>query len=293
MLFARGGVRHLRTGCAVMLGLAAAMAARAQDAPLIVGSAAPILDDAGVRLNGTDPAAAAFFGVPAVPGDLVQILQANGGIYPANADGTPHASNTLLSISRIGRGTLPLPGYAGLFGATIAKRPQGAVFARAFNAPSLAQATHYGDSQLFTVSGNAVFLADIAYTDQAFAEDSDGDGINDPWEGHLGSDPLDRDSDGDGMPDGDEFRAGTGLGDPTSNLGLVTVGKLGPGLWSVGWQSVPGYSYRVDYTPDKLAGSRTYSEVSPIVTATGEACEVQVAIPDGHEDGHFRVRLVE
>jgi len=263
-----------------------------QEAPLTVGASAPILDEKGIPLHGIDPSAITLFGHEAPPGCLIQVLR-GPTIYPPNADGTPHVSNALLHVTRVGRGVIPSPEQAGTFAASVSPRPSGTVFVRAFNGASVAQSTRIGNSQLFTVNGNDVFLADIPATDQAFAVDSDGDGLNDPWEDYFGSDSGNADSDGDGMADGDEYRAGTGLGDADSNLGVASVDRLSGGGCSVGWDSVPGRAYRVEYSADSLAGAQTYSDVGPLVTATGVFSQVQVTLPPGDRDGHFRVRLVE
>jgi len=49
-------------------------------------------------------------------------------------------------------------------------------------------------------------------------EDSDGDGLPDPWEEYLGTDPQNPDTDGDGVSDGDEVRLGS---DPTDPADVV------------------------------------------------------------------------
>lgn len=262
----------------------------AQEAPVYVGSVRSIIDAQGHALPGTDPSAPAF-GWDAVKGDLVQVLQANNGVFPPRADGTPHGSNALLYVTRIGRGVIPQDGTRGQFAASVVPRPSGTLVVRVFDGPSLAQATHYADSQAFVVNGNAMFMADITQVSQGFAADSDGDGLNDCWEDYLGSDSDEWDSDEDGVGDEAEYRAGTDLDDDDSYLGLSSLQPVAGGPWKVAWDSVVGMSYQVEYA-DNLRGG-TFVPVSDVVTATGAVCQVHVTLTVPGPNGTFRVRLVD
>lgn len=255
-----------------------------------MGSAHTIVDAQGSVLPGTDPCADAF-GCEPVKGDLVHVLQANNGVLPPLADGTPHGSNALLYVTRIGRGVVPSVQTRGQFAASLAPRPSGTIVVRVFDGPSLAQATHYADSQTFAVNGNTIFLADVAAVSQPFAADSDGDGLNDPWEGYLGSAANKVDTDGDGVGDEAEYRAGTGLSDAGSYLGLSTVRAVSGSMWEVEWESVAGMSYQIQYADHVESG--VYGPVGSIVIATGALCRVQVAAGGFGPNGAFRVRLVD
>lgn len=264
---------------------------RGQEAPLVIGAATPILNGNGAPLHGMDPSASTLFGLSGPPGCLVQVLK-GPTIYPPNADGTPHASNTLLMTTRIGRGVIPTPSEAGKFGASVSPRPSGTVFVRAFDGASLAQSTRFGNSQIFTVNGNSVFLAAIASTDQAFATDTDGDGLNDAWEEYLDSEEDDADTDGDGVSDGDEYRAGTDLDGHDSFLGIEYMGKgLGGGV--VGWQAVSGKAYQVQFCGGDLATGPTFTDIGSPVVATGDYVAVTVPTDSITGRGQLRVRLVE
>jgi len=274
-----------------VLWLGGACSGWAQEAPLTVGTAAPILNEHGAPLHGVDPSSATLFGITAPPGCLVQVLR-GPTIYPPNADGTPHASNALLHVTRIGRGVIPLPEEAGRFGASVSPRPSGTVFVRVFNGASLAQSTRLGDSQVFTVNGNSVFLASIPSTDQSFADDTDGDGLNDVWEEYLDSEDDEWDSDDDGVSDGDEYRAGTDLDGHDSFLGLEVMARGGVGF-VVGWQAVSGKTYQVQFCGGDLATGPTFTDIGSPVLATNDYLAVSVPTDSITGRGQLRVRLVE
>lgn len=274
-----------------VLWLGGACMGWAQEAPLTVGVSAPVLNEHGVPLHGVDPSATTLFGVTAPPGCLVQILK-GPTIYPPNEDGTPHASNALLHVTRIGRGVVPLPGQAGRFGASVSPRPSGTLFVRVFNGASLAQSTRMGNSQVFTVSGNSVFLASIASTDQVFADDTDGDGLNDVWEEYLDSEDDEWDSDDDGVSDGDEYRAGTDLDGHDSFLGVEVMARGGAGF-VVGWQAVSGKTYQVQFCGGDLAKGPVFADIGGPVLATNDYLAVSVPTDSITGRGQLRVRLVE
>lgn len=274
--------------------------------PLHIGAWQSIEDEFGQKLEGQAQ----------VGGDLVQVLWAsNGVIHPPAVDGTPHSENPLVAGGATHIGALSSPGLVneGIFAASIANdRPgDGAeVFVRVFNAPTLAAASFYGDSDIFPVTGNNVFEVQIAGTTQPIdPNDNDNDGLNNSWEKSYESDPNNPDSDGDGMIDGHEVRAGTDLGDPFSLLIMVAMGgdggswqeSEGTNVWTVTrytdvtvqWPSVVGKRYRVQFTSDPLTEDPAYMDVSEIVTATETT--TTVIVPDGLllGEGTFRVRLVE
>lgn len=260
-------------------------------APLYLGSKDGILDEAGRFLPGTDPASEEF-GWSCEKGALVQVLLANGAILPPQADGTPHSTNTLLHVTRIGRGVVPCLSTRGAFGASLVPRPPGAIFVRVFNGPSLAESTHYGDSQTFVPNGNAVFRAEIGSTSVNFANDADDDGLNDVWEGYLGSDLHKADTDGDGVEDQQEYRAGTGLADGSSYLEVASMKRLSAGSWQVAWPSVPGLAYRAQFATGNLSQGLSFSDVGSVVFATGLVSSAEVMLP-GDAPAHLRVRVVE
>lgn len=283
---------YILPGCIVLLGLRLAGPVEAQDFPLYVASKDVIEDEADQPLRGLDPAGE-LVGLPREKGAVVQILGASSGIYPPNADGSPHPQNPLLATTRTGIGAALSLSSRGHFGATVVPRPTTPVFVRVFNGPELALSTRYGDSQTFVSVDNSPFLADIEETETVFATDSDGDGLNNHYEGLLGSNPNSIDSDGDGVKDGDEYRAGSGIANAASFLGITTMKRESSGLWTIGWESSTGRTYCVEYSEIGLCHGPSYSMVYPMVTATSSITTVQASIPGTGDDGHFRVRLVE
>ena len=265
------------------------------DVPLHIGTTSGIHDQSGEILRGSAPESS-YFGGTYVEGDVVQILQANSGIFSPAIDGTPDTNNTVIATIRIGEGVDPSLGEVGMFGASLAARPSGQIFARAFNGTNLVSASFYGDSQVFTVpafgSDYDVFVPVISAVDEPLdASDTDSDGLNNSWEEALGSDPNDTDTDEDGMADNSEFRAGTDLNDATSLLVMVQLFPAGGNDLTLSWDSVAGKSYQVEYTENM--DNPSYSDVSDVVQATDST--TQVTITDGLLNGlgHYRVKLVE
>lgn len=212
--------------CVIASGLLilAAPAGYAQvTTPLHINARDVILDEFGEVLRGTGSA----------PGDLVQVLRADGGvIVPPAADGQPHASNPLMDRGTAGIGKfMPLsqtrPGKFGIsIGGLARPAPDTRLFIRVFNAPTLAGASFYADSDLLTVQGNSVLMASIGRTTNALDKaDDDGDGLNNSWEKSYDSDPGNADTDGDGMLDGEEHLAGTSPTDEGSQFVVARISR--------------------------------------------------------------------
>ena len=257
--------------------------------PLHVNASSSIADEFGAKLRGSLNH----------PGALVQVLSAPDGIiYPPLMDGRPDPRNALLErgTTRIGALTSPLLADEGLFGHSIASpRPAGGtrIFVRVFNAPNMAEASFYGDSQVFTVEDNKVFNVRIARTDKDLdPADLDGDGLSNSWEKSLDTDPGNPDTDGDGMLDGEEFLAGTDSKDSSSMLQIARIVGFSGGGFDIAWDSVPGRQYRVEFTPHDLAGGEVvFSNASDVVAAVDTQTVHTVNVP-GAAYGYFRVYLV-
>lgn len=294
------------------MGLALRGAAQ-MTTPLHVGAAAAIHNEFGDVLPGE----------AAAPQCVVQLLWAsNAVIYPPAVDGQPHALNPPVSNGLTAIGALTAPGHPnpGTFGLSVAEpRPlDGAtMFIRVFNSGSLTSASFYADSQLFTVSGNAVFDALVGPTTNALdTGDDDGDGLHNSWEKSYGSRPDDpdsdddglddaqevaigssptaADSDGDGVNDQHEWRAGTDLRNDHSYLGLAGLTPAQPHLL-IRWASVTGKLYQVEGSAGDLVGQPAFSNLTGVIPAGPEASTETTLTNALDAEGPrvYRVRLVE
>ena len=97
------------------------------------------------------------------------------------------------------------------------------------------------------------------------SEDMDGDGLSDTVEATLGTNPNNPDSDSDGFDDGAEVAAGTDPLDSTSKFEIEGINTdAANGDVTVSWSSVPGKSYRLEYSTD-LEGEEWQDVVEGIV----------------------------
>lgn len=287
--------RHVALALGALLLCASGTAARAQGitTPLHLGTLAPTVDEFGFVLQGNasmNPASR----------DLVHILWAEDSvIYPPALDGTPDPGNPPVegASASIGALTSPIFVEPGIFGAAIAKPrpPNGSkLFVRVFNAPTLEDASFYGDSQILTVDGNKVLIAEITAADIPLdSRDTDGDGLNNSWEKSMGSDANRWDTDGDGVSDGDEFRSGTGLLDPNSVFIVAQITPYGEKGLKIEWDSVPGKSYVVQYSTNNFPDSESYVDYDGVITA--DSSITKKIVPNGRalERVHVRIKLVE
>jgi hypothetical protein len=171
------------------------------------------------------------------------------------------------------------------------------IFGRAFNAPTLEEASFYADSTVglapATSSSLVLTFGPVQPLDPG---DADGDGLNNSWEKALGiDDRLTADYDGDGMSDLDEKLAGSAPDDVHSLLAFVGIHEeTGTAIQSVrvSFQSVPGKKYQIEFAPS-LSGERVFTPVGAVVTAgPGEyVLQTLVEVPESGE-GVFRIKLV-
>ncbi|NCC52896.1 MAG: hypothetical protein EOM20_17020 [Spartobacteria bacterium] len=244
--------------------------------PLHIGATFPMVDEFSSKLRGH------YYS----PGDVVQILWASNGIvHPPSQDGAPHPDNALLEGGLTGVGALVIPSLidSGLFGASIASPRPGdgsKIFVRVFNDSDLKNASFYGDSFIFTVNGNQVFdVGVVATTNPLDAADNDYDGLNNSWEKSYASHPDNPDTDGDGVSDYNEALAGTDLLDADSFFALNSMAPAGGADLLVGWQSVEGHAYQVQFTADSPDNEASYQNVSAVVTAVDN--NTTTVIPEG------------
>lgn len=264
--------------------------------PLLVGVASAVVDEWGVRLEGTS----------SEPGDLVEIRSAPDGIiyHPRH----PSQTNALITsgVTGIGAMTSPSLTNAALFSHAIesAKPSDGTkIFVRVYNSPTVEQATFFADSQVFTVDGNTPFIANVSQTLQGiYTNDYDGDGLIESWEMGYGTSAANPDSDGDGMLDGHEHRAGTAPTDGESALVIAQIvthwspsahAPASENDLAVVWNSVEGKTYQVEFTENYMTDTPVYSDVGSQITATGEESALIIPNARAHDNGHYRVKLIE
>lgn len=262
--------------------------------PFVVASLDPIVDEMGFILEGNR----------STQGDLVQVLQTdNGVIYPPGLGGDPDSRNTLLATTSIGKIAPNWQVQPGNFGYAI-QRSSGdpiwgsagdgvtKVFVRVFNAPSLRDASFYGDSQVFTLNHNEEFVANISATTLPLdSGDNDQDGMNNSMEKSMGTDPDNPDTDSDGMNDGNEHLAGT---DPLDQYSLLMIVEMTPSGSDMvlRWDSVPGKRYRVEYTTDPLDADPDFDIVSDVIHADNDVSEITIIYGLLGPEGTFFVRVL-
>jgi subtilisin-like proprotein convertase family protein len=131
---------------------------------------------------------------------------------------------------------------------------------------SFSSVRHWGESSAGTWS---VKIADQAANDTGTVNgltltlygthDADSDLIDDTWEienfGNTTVATLTSDTDNDGSSDYDEWRAGTQPTNAASKLSIDVV-QAGPN-GQIGWQSVSGKTYTIEYSTNLLSGFQT------------------------------------
>ena len=302
---------HLRRAerLGAVLWLAAVLCAMAgTQTPLYVGNVTPVLDQYGRPMRGSplySEAANRY---------RVELRVANDGIVrpPDPTTGAGHYKNPLLETNGFngiaGMGLNAGADDAGLFCVVFPVRPAPGtqVFARVFNAPTLAEATFYADTDPLPVPAKDESLVLVFRAAKALDPgDDDGDGLNNSWEELLGTyDRPGPDYDGDGMPDLNEMLAGTSPTDALSLLKFQLIRRdtvpapLGEGGGmikpvAVRWQSVPGKTYQLYFIPE-LVGEQAYITVGDPVTAAEGETEIEMLVDVEEADaGTFRVRLVQ
>lgn len=289
-------------------------------APLYIGNLEPLLDPYGRPMPGRHAG-------PIQSRVELRTVHDTYGLIPPHTNGMSHPYNPLLTPDCTGgMGLNTCSTNNGLFCMVLPTRPGGdvQVFARAYNAPTAAEATFYADSD--PVSLSEVKTSELVLTFQETrpldGRDDDGDGLVNSWETLLGTDQpggvSPEDWDGDGMSDWHEMLAGT---DPTgagSRLAFEVVRRetnakllaqrgiefTNPLL--VQWQSVPGKTYQLEHIPLLTAIDSETGEPygfscdldgdgeqdPPIVAGEGETnISVWVDVGDA-PTGIFRVKLV-
>jgi hypothetical protein len=259
----------------------------------VISVAAPLTDEFGQTLPGTDPSAD-YFGHEVVEGDLVLVYQtADGVIYPPDVNGNPDIRNTLLLETRIGRGASANSALPGVFSAHLSPRPAAGakIFVRVLNAASKEESSFYKDSDVFTVSWTvdqqfiASFAAGMIPMDGL---DDDGDQINNSLEKSYGLDPMATDSDLDGVADMDELVAGTNPMNADSAFVVADIIPIPPSHVRVSWTSSPDRLYVVE----RREGLDDTSAFSVVAEVVGDGSDMEVMVPGlGETISFYRVKV--
>lgn len=260
--------------------------------PLHIGTTNAIVDERGQTLPGTSPAAA-IFGHPVVAGDLVQILRSYNGVIDApGTNGAPAGTNNVvIASSSIGSGVDPAVGQTGQFGMSLADYDGGIVFARVFNAASLAGASFYADSQTYQPgAGYSVFIPSLNTVQPLDGNDDDADGLVNSWEKSLNTNPNNADTDGDRVSDYHEFLSGTDGNDAGDFLRMVQVMPVLNGHSIVFWASVSGKTYQVQFSAD--LATQAFADLGGPVTATGTTTQIIHTNGLAAPGGHYRVKIM-
>ena len=300
-------MNHLRTTwtlCGAALLLASACAWGEVVSPLYVGNLVPVLDQHGRILAGSNRSA------DAAKRSRVEIRVApNAKIQPPTATGAAHQDNPLLSPGSVGGiGMNTGSTNSGLFCMVFPNRiePGTKIFARVYNAPTVAEASFYADTRIAVAPAKGKTSLELTFGEiqPLDSGDADGDGLNNSWEKALGIDDRPTaDYDGDGMSDLQEMRAGTNPKDAGTLLAFRSIGRestmsqanegsTAAKTMHVRFQTVPGKSYQLQFA-STLIGAQTFVPAGEVVTAGAGETEIDLAVvlPADSTSGIFRVVL--
>jgi hypothetical protein len=252
--------------------------------PMLIGTSGPAYDERGRVLQGSAVKAEG-------QGDLVQILLVGEGIRPPLADGSPDPANELVAETQIGNMTSTARNDSGAFAYDLTDQYAAVfgkqLFVRFFNAPTLTQASFYGDSASVAADSDRVLLDAPKVENELYPLDGDGDRLSDSWEMSYGTDQLLMDTDGDGMTDFEEVRTGS---DPLDRASVFQVGAHGDhssGL-KLYWPSSVG----VEYVVQQAETLGSHAEWTTVKTVEGQVGQTSVDLPNnGAQRGYYRVSV--
>jgi len=121
-----------------------------------------------------------------------------------------------------------------------------------------------------------------------YAGDADGDGMPDAFETQfsllLHTEDGDQDADKDGLTNFEEFQVGT---DPTKGTSFFkATTTTGPAGMTITWNSIPGASYRILYSPN------LGEAFEPVATVTAEGTSTSHGVPRAGSTGFYKVEKV-
>lgn len=239
--------------------LALAQTATAQiSLPLDVTASAVVRNSDGAILPGNNPAAPS-----PIPGCLVQVLWVGANGVPDLPDPSKPdlagGDDTVIFTTVIGQGMDPAVQRPGRFSTSFYPPPTAGskLFARVFNAPTIAAADSYGQSATFTVSGAEVMdISTLGLTLTTQPKDTN---------------PTVTDTDGDGQTDYAELVANTNARDASDRFDvggiLMTTGPAQTIQLNVAGRA--GRRYTLQRSTDELTGPMTWVEI----TTTGVLTE--------------------
>ena len=255
-------------------------------APMYVYNLAPVKDEFNriMKGNASDAASSRC---------LVEIRSAANGIFAPATDGTAAIQNPLIETSGIGANTSIKSQNTGTFCAVLVKRPAvgSKLFARVYNAPTVASASFYVDSDIVTVAAGIDQVEFVFGSAQPFDDaDDDGDGLCNSLEKSLGSDPNNSDTNGNGLGDLVTYLAGFDFSGPSAGLYVTDmVAAFDDGVVALSWSAAEGRRYQVAVTESLT--SPDYTVVGEVIsTGASAGIELDAAIlPAG---AFFQVRVI-
>jgi hypothetical protein len=226
----------------------------------------------GTLLPGTNPDATTN-----APACLVQILAVgpNGLAELPALNGQPAGDDVVVATTTIGKGMAPNLPVSGRFAASFYPSPAVGtrLYARVFNAPTVAAATRWGQSATWQVTSTGVMDVSLL-------------GLGATWWA-VGADPRLLDSDGDGHSDYAELVANTHPLDAAQRFELE-----GFDGHSVRLKGRPGRRYALERTTDELGQSVHWEEIAQVGPLTvGEDLLLHDLSPPATPQAFYRVRV--